>query len=173
MAEGCGARASLIEEVERVNERQKQLLPDRIKARFGLDLSGRSIGVWGLSFKPDTDDMRQAPSLVIVPALLELGAQVRVYDPKALNEARKYLGEADRLEYVDKKHEALVGADALVLLTEWREFRKPDFEWMKELMKTPVIFDGRNQYNHEQLARMGFEYRAIGLPPPHDSGLLP
>jgi len=165
LARAAGAPAALIEKVEEVNAAQKQVLLAKIAGRFGADLTGRTFGVWGLSFKPYTDDMREAPSLTIVPGLLSRGAAVRVYDPKALKEARRHLGEHPGLAYAENKYEVLDNADALVLITEWKEFRSPDFERLKKAMKTPVIFDGRNQYDHRQLLKLGFEYWQIGRAP--------
>ncbi|MDR2725680.1 MAG: UDP-glucose/GDP-mannose dehydrogenase family protein [Candidatus Adiutrix sp.] len=165
LARSVGAPSSIIEKVEEVNTAQKQVLLAKITDRFGADLTGRVFGVWGLSFKPYTDDMREAPSLTIVPGLLARGAAVRVYDPKALQEARHHLGEHARLTYAEDKYAVQVDADALLLITEWKEFRSPDFERLKKTMKTPVIFDGRNQYDHRQLLALGFEYWQIGRVP--------
>ncbi len=125
-------------------------------------LQGRTFAVWGLSFKPSTDDLREAPSLVIVERLLELGAEIRAYDPEALEPARRILG--DRIAYLDSHYEALRGADALVLITEWHVFRNPDFAKMKTLLAHPVIFDGRNQYNPREMRQLGFQYFGIGRP---------
>lgn len=165
LARSVGAPSSIIETVEGVNAAQKQVLLNKITDRFGAGLAGRAFGVWGLSFKPYTDDMREAPSLTTVPGLLARGAAVRVYDPKALKEARRFLGEHPRLTYAEDKYEVLDEADALVLITEWKEFRSPDFERLKNIMKTPVIFDGRNQYDHRRLTDLGFEYWQIGRAP--------
>jgi len=165
LARSVGAPSAIIEKVEEINAAQKQVLLAKITDRFGDDLSGRIFGIWGLSFKPYTDDMREAPSLTIVPGLLARGAAVRVYDPKALKEARHYLGEHPRLTYAENKYAVLDDADALVLITEWKEFRSPDFERLKKAMKTPVIFDGRNQYDYRQLLTLGFEYWQIGRAP--------
>ena len=119
-----------------------------------------TIAVWGLSFKPKTNDMREAPSIDIINALLDLGAKIQAYDPKAVNEAKKYF--ADKITYTSSCYEALNGANALLLLTEWSEFQLVDFSKIKSLMKNPVIFDGRNQYNFKKLEEMGFEYYKIG-----------
>jgi UDPglucose 6-dehydrogenase len=165
LARSVGAPAAIIEKVEEINTAQKQVLLNKITERFGADLAGRVFGVWGLSFKPYTDDMREAPSLTTVPGLLDRGAAVRVYDPKALGEARRHLGEHPRLTYAENKYAVLENADALVLITEWKEFRSPDFERLKKDMKTPVIFDGRNQYDYRRLLDLGFEYWQIGRAP--------
>jgi UDPglucose 6-dehydrogenase len=145
--------------VERVNRRQKTLLVDKMLAHFG-SLDGRTLAVWGLSFKPKTDDMREAPAIAIVEKLLESGAIVRVYDPAAMRAARGIFG--NRVVYAKRAYEALVGADALALVTEWNEFREPDFAKMRKLMSSPVVFDGRNVYNSDQMKSDGFVYYAIG-----------
>ena len=163
LARAAGVPAAIVETVEKVNAAQKLVLLAKIAERFGDDLTGRTFGVWGLSFKPYTDDMREAPSLAIVPGLLERGAAVRVYDPQALKEARRHLGEGPA--YVENKYAAAEGADAIVLITEWKEFRSPDFERLKKTMRTPVIFDGRNQYDYRVLKNLGFEYWQIGFKP--------
>ena len=152
--------ASILEAVEDVNDRQKRTLLDGVVARFGEDLSGRTFAVWGLAFKPKTDDMREAPSLVTIEALLERGARVVAHDPVATEEARRHL--ADRVEYVELNYDALEGADALLIHTEWHPYRRPDFPRMRELMKEPVIFDGRNIYSPETMREAGFEYHSIG-----------
>ena len=152
--------ASIFEAVEAVNARQKRLLLNGIVDRYGEDLSGRTVGVWGLSFKPRTDDMREAPSLVTVPGLLERGARVVAHDPAAMEEARRHFG--DGVEYREKNYDVLEGADALVIHTEWLEYRRPDFRRMKELLARPVIFDGRNLYDPEKMDELGFEYHSIG-----------
>jgi UDPglucose 6-dehydrogenase len=142
------------------------VLFDKIVARFGCDLAGRTFGVWGLAFKPGTDDLREAPAVVLLQALLGAGAQVRAYDPEAMDAARRDLPQAwfegDRLRLCRHQYEALDGVDALVLVTEWKPFRHPDFRAMKEMMKQPVIFDGRNQYDLKALAREGFTCIGIG-----------
>jgi UDPglucose 6-dehydrogenase len=158
-----GADASILQAVEAVNERQKRVLLERLTERLGDDLSGRTVAVWGLSFKPNTDDMREAPSLVTVEGLLERGARVVVHDPVAMEEARHHLG--DRVTYADGNYAALDGADALVIHTEWNPYRRPDFARMREAMATPLIFDGRNLYKPETAQAAGFEYHCIGRPP--------
>jgi UDPglucose 6-dehydrogenase len=148
--------------VERVNDRQKQVLGAKIVARFGERLDGRRIAVWGLAFKPNTDDMREAPSRVLIADLLARGAEVAAYDPVAMDEARRLLPEAATLRYAASPLDAVQGADALAIVTEWREFRSPDFEGMKAAMRAPVIFDGRNLYEPADIRAEGFEYHAIG-----------
>jgi len=148
--------------VERVNDRQKQVLGDKIAARFGARLDGRRIAVWGLAFKPNTDDMREAPSLVLIADLLARGAEVAVYDPVAMDEARRDLPASAKLRYATSPMDTVQGADALAIVTEWKEFRSPDFEGMKAAMRSPVIFDGRNLYEPADIRAEGFEYHAIG-----------
>jgi UDPglucose 6-dehydrogenase len=151
----------ILHAVEDVNERQKKLLYDLVHRHFGGKLQGRRFAVWGLAFKPNTDDMREAPSVVVIEALLAAGATVSACDPEAMGEARKHhLG--DRIEYVEKPMDALKGADGLILITEWNEFRRPDFEAMKRELKTPVVFDGRNIYSRKTLEGLGFTYYGIG-----------
>jgi len=161
MAE-LGADASILQAVEDVNERQKRLLLDRLVARLGEDLTGRTVAVWGLSFKPNTDDMREAPSLVTIEGLLERGARVVAHDPVAMDEARRHLGE--RIAYAASNYAALDGADALVVHTEWQPYRRPDFPRMKAALKTPLVFDGRNLWDPADMAEAGFEYHCIGRP---------
>ena len=151
----------ILQAVEDVNELQKRFLVDRVKERFGADLSGRRFAVWGLAFKPNTDDMREAPAVVVIEGLLDAGAKVTAFDPEATEECRRrYLG--DRIEYAEMPMAALQGADALVIVTEWNEFRRPDFEAVKAALKTPVIFDGRNIYSRSTLEKLGFEYFCVG-----------
>jgi UDPglucose 6-dehydrogenase len=156
----------LLQSVHQRNEQQKQVLFDKIVARFGCDLAGRTFGVWGLAFKPGTDDLREAPAVVLLQALIAAGAKVRAYDPEAMDAARRDLPqewfERDQLTLCRHQYEALDGVDALVLVTEWKPFRHPDFRAMKEMMKQPVIFDGRNQYDLKALAREGFTCIGIG-----------
>ncbi len=148
------------------NEHQKHYVLDQVKQRFGNDLSGRTFGIWGLSFKPGTDDVREAPALTIVRGLLEAGASVRAFDPVAANLFEKQLtqnmGRNERFTLVPEKYEALAGADALVLITEWKEFRSPDFRKIRGLLKQPVIFDGRNQYDAVRLRTEGWSYVGVG-----------
>jgi len=152
----------VLQAVEAANERQKRVLVDKIVARFGADLRGRTFALWGLAFKPNTDDMRDAPSRVIVAELAKLGATMRAYDPVAMDEARRVMGEQPLLSFVSSQAEALQGADALVLITEWKEFRNPDFDAIKATLKQPVIFDGRNLYDPAFMRTLGIEYRGIG-----------
>jgi UDPglucose 6-dehydrogenase len=148
--------------VEAVNEAQKHVVPEKIKKRFGSDLSGKRFALWGLAFKANTDDMREASSLTLIRDLTEAGAAVRAYDPAAGAEARKLFAGSDRVEIVASAAAALEGADALAVITEWQEFRSPDFAAIKAKLKTPAIFDGRNLYDPAVLKRLGFEYFAIG-----------
>ena len=163
LANENGYSAELITAVERVNNEQKLVIARKIVSHFGEDLNGLTFGIWGLAFKPGTDDMREAPSVYIIEELVKRGAKIRAYDPKALNEAKAhYLGELKNITYVDSKYDALKNSDALLLLTEWKEFLSPDFENIKAQLKTPIIFDGRNQYNKFNLQEKGFEYYQIG-----------
>jgi UDPglucose 6-dehydrogenase len=160
-AEEVGYPESLLTAVEEVNERQKTVLFGKIKAHFG-DLRGKTLAIWGLAFKPNTDDMREASSRVLMEALWEAGAHVRAYDPVASAECARIYGERADLLICKTGPEALEGADALAIVTEWREFRSPDFEHMRSALKTPVIFDGRNLYDPVHMERSGFSYYAIG-----------
>lgn len=160
----------ILRAVERVNENQKHVLGKKIADRFGDDLTGRHIAVWGLAFKPNTDDMREASSRVLVRTLVSRGATVAVYDPVAMTEARRVM-EQDfsdapdafaKVEFCESARDALTGADALAIVTEWKSFRSPDFDEMKRKLKSPIIFDGRNLFEPEAMQRMGFEYHGIG-----------
>lgn len=154
----------LLEAVEQVNHQQKRVIPKKVVKRFGEDLSGKVFAVWGLAFKPDTDDMRKSAAITIINELTERGAKILAYDPKAMEEARTcYLKDNQQVEYVESKYEAVKGADALILVTEWKEFRQPDFEELKVQLKQPVIFDGRNQYSKKSMKKKGFEYYQIGV----------
>ena len=155
---GCGHR--LIEAADEVNKEQRVIFIQKILSRFGLDLKGKTFAVWGLAFKPKTNDMRMAPAITIVNALLEFGANVKAYDPKAFDYARNLW--VDKIYYAKNSYDAIENADAMLLLTEWNEFRRPDFDRMKTLMKQPVIFDGRNQYEAERMIQRGFEYYCVG-----------
>ncbi|MBI5116050.1 UDP-glucose/GDP-mannose dehydrogenase family protein [Candidatus Poribacteria bacterium] len=159
-ARNCGYEMNILEAVDTVNTRQKGVLVPKIKRHFNGQLKGKTVALWGLSFKPRTDDMREAPSIVIASQLLADGVKLQVHDPVALKEARKVFG--NKLKYCEHHYDALVGAHALVLVTEWAEFRNPDFRRMKELMAGHVIFDGRNIYNPKILREMGFTYYGIG-----------
>ncbi|MFQ5902358.1 MAG: UDP-glucose dehydrogenase family protein [Candidatus Binatia bacterium] len=151
---------SLLRAVEQVNEYQKGVLVEKVKHHFGPDLSGCTFALWGLSFKPRTDDMRDAPSIAVMEPLLKGGANIQAYDPEAMVEARKIFG--DRISYHRRNYDALKGADALLIVTEWNEFRRPNFQYIKELLKSPVIFDGRNIYDPPELRGLGFTYYSIG-----------
>jgi len=163
-ARDAGTPMRLLDAVEAANEHQKQVLIERIEQRFGADLAGRTFALWGLSFKPGTDDMREAPSQVIVRALAARGARVKAYDPVASREARRALAGVRGLELVARAMDALEAADALVVVTEWKEFRSPDFERMKSAMRQAVIFDGRNILDPEAARAAGFAYAGIGRP---------
>ena len=150
----------LITSADEINKKQRELFIEKVLNKFGNDLSGKTFAVWGLAFKPKTNDMREAPSITVINELLARGAKIQAYDPKAYGTARPIFG--DRIEYCKSSYDALENADALLLLTEWNEFRNPDFERMKGLMKNPLIFDGRNQYDETSLNSKGFEYRQVG-----------
>ncbi|HHM04793.1 MAG TPA: UDP-glucose/GDP-mannose dehydrogenase family protein, partial [Gammaproteobacteria bacterium] len=154
--------ARLLAAVEDVNERQKRRPFEKIHAHFGGELAGRTFALWGLAFKPNTDDMREAPSRTLMEALWEAGAKVQAHDPVAMEEAARIYGERDDLQYCDTPEQALAGADALVLVTEWNVFRSPDFHQVKQALKTPVIVDGRNLYDPALLTQAGFTYYGIG-----------
>ncbi|MBS3996626.1 MAG: UDP-glucose/GDP-mannose dehydrogenase family protein [Hydrogenophaga sp.] len=148
--------------VEAANTAQKHVLGRKVKQRLGSDLAGRHFAIWGLAFKPNTDDMREAPSLALIADLLAAGATVTAYDPVAMDEARRVLGEEPRVRYAGSPNEALSGADALIIVTEWKEFRSPDFDLIKASLKQPLIVDGRNLYDPKLVRGMGLEYLAIG-----------
>jgi len=150
----------LLKAVEAVNERQKGLLVEKLKRHFGSSLTGLTFAVWGLAFKPRTDDMRDAPAITVIDSLIEAGAEVHAYDPEATEEAKKIFGT--RIRYAARNYDALDGASALLVLTEWNEFRRPDFARIKRLLQQPVIFDGRNIYDPIDLAKLGFTYYSIG-----------
>ncbi|MBS1819820.1 MAG: UDP-glucose/GDP-mannose dehydrogenase family protein [Acidobacteria bacterium] len=149
----------ILHAVEAVNQTQKSVLVEKMQKHFG-DLKGRTIALWGLAFKPRTDDMREAPAITIVEKLLSMGAKVRAYDPEAMETARRVFG--DRITYCEHSYDALEGADALAVVTEWNEFREPDFRKIKQLLKSPVVFDGRNIYAPETMRGLGFTYFSIG-----------
>jgi UDPglucose 6-dehydrogenase len=151
---------TLLRAVDEVNERQKRVMVGRILEHFGGDVAGKKIAIWGLAFKPRTDDMREAPSVVLIERLLGSGATIAVHDPEAMLEAKKIFG--NRVSYHKVNYDALEGADALVVVTEWNEFRRPDFERMKRLLRSPVIFDGRNVYEPQQMTTLGFTYYSMG-----------
>ncbi len=156
-----GLDAKVLRSVEDVNRAQRQIFVDKVANHFNGNLKGLTFAVWGLAFKPQTDDMREAPSIDIIAKLKEKGASFRAFDPVAVNEAKRVIG-TDRVEYVQHYYDALKDADALLLVTEWHQFRKPDFEKMKSLMKKPVIFDGRNQYDPNKMEELGFTYYCVG-----------
>jgi len=158
----AGVPLRVLAAVEEANEAQKSVLVDKITARLGGDLSGRTFAVWGLAFKPNTDDMREAPSRVILADLARRGAKVVAYDPVSMAEARRVFGDPPWLSYAATPMEAVAGADALVIVTEWKEFRSPDFPGMRARLKAPLIFDGRNMYDPAFVKDAGFEYFAIG-----------
>ena len=168
-----GHQARILQAVETVNQKQKQRLFEKISLHFGNDLSGRTLALWGLAFKPETDDMREAPSRVLMEALWEAGAKVRAFDPKAMPETRRIYGERDDLVLVDDPYEALEGADALVVITEWKAFWSPDFDRIKKLLSEPVVFDGRNIYDPRDLAELGFQARRHRPSRPARPGMLP
>ncbi|MDC1168765.1 UDP-glucose/GDP-mannose dehydrogenase family protein [Flavobacteriaceae bacterium] len=163
IAEENGYKANLITSVEDVNDAQKLVIAQKIVKRFGEDLTGLTFALWGLAFKPGTDDMREAPAIYVVKELIQRGAKVQAYDPKAIEEAKEfYLKDVENVTYLESKYAVLKEADALILLTEWKEFRSPNFEEIKAQLVAPVIFDGRNQYNAFHLEDKGFEYYQIG-----------
>ena len=156
-----GCDMSIIKSVDDTNKKQRKLFVDKIINKFGEDLTGKTFAVWGLAFKPKTNDMREAPAITIINDLLKRGAKILAYDPKAIEEAKFYF--QDRITYAKNSYDALSNCDCMLLLTEWNEFRRPDFDKIKTLLKSPVIFDGRNQYNAERLKEKGFEYYQIGV----------
>ena len=161
-ADSIGYEAEMLKSVEAVNYRQKQKLFTKINEHFKGDLKGKTIALWGLSFKPNTDDMRDAPSRVLMEALWAAGATVQAFDPEAMPESQRIYGQRDDLKLMDTQEAALQDADALVLVTEWQQFKSPDFDHIIELLKNPVIFDGRNQYEPKRLAAKGITYYSIG-----------
>ncbi|QHI99970.1 nucleotide sugar dehydrogenase [Xylophilus rhododendri] len=169
IAADAGEPSRMLDAVEAVNDAQKRVLTEKIVARYGKDLSGKTFAMWGLAFKPNTDDMREAPSRVVIAALLEMGAQVRAYDPVASEEAQRVLLSEDGspqkgLVFADSSSAALEGADALIIITEWKEFRTPDFDALREALKDKLVFDGRNLYDPQLIRSFGLEYLSIGRP---------
>jgi UDPglucose 6-dehydrogenase len=160
-AQEVGHKAQILGAVEAVNERQKEVLVHKMKQHF-TELRGRTLALWGLAFKPNTDDMREAPSRAIIDLLLKAGARVRAYDPVAATEARRIYADQPEFVLCKNAYEAAEGADALAIVTEWQEFRSPDFDRLKQILKGPVIFDGRNLYDPGMVSRFGFTYYAIG-----------
>jgi UDPglucose 6-dehydrogenase len=161
-ARGAGFEPTILQAVEDRNDAQKTVIVDKIRAHFGDDLEGRVFALWGLAFKPNTDDMREAASRVVMEALWAAGARVQAYDPEAMEEAQRLYGDREDLVLAGTKEAALKGADALVVMTEWQVFRAPDFDLIRERLAAPVIFDGRNLYEPARMARKGFAYYAIG-----------
>jgi UDPglucose 6-dehydrogenase len=159
-AEESGCRMSILEAVQQVNERQKGILFEKFMRHFDGRVEGRTVALWGLAFKPETDDVREAPSMVIIERLLKAGCRVKVYDPVAMASSREVLG--DRVEYGCDKYDAAQGADALMIVTEWKEFRMPSYSVLRSIMREPTIFDGRNIYDSEEAAEQGFTYYKIG-----------
>jgi UDPglucose 6-dehydrogenase len=163
-AKDNGVTLQVLTAVEAANDKQKHVLVDKVVKRFGEDLSGRQFAVWGLSFKPNTDDMRDAPSRVVIAELARRGATIKAYDPVAMPEAKRVLEGTKGLTFVDNQTQALEGADALVIITEWKEFKSPDFDSIKALLKQPVVIDGRNLYEPALMRTLGIEYASIGRP---------
>lgn len=159
-AKDNGCDYQLLESADKVNKLQRQIFIEKILGKFGENLTGKTFAIWGLAFKPKTNDMREAPAITIIEALIERGAKIQAYDPKAFDCAKMIFG--DKITYAKSSYDALNNADALLLLTEWNEFRRPDFDRIKDLLKTPIIFDGRNQYDAKRLIERGFEYTCIG-----------
>jgi UDPglucose 6-dehydrogenase len=159
-----GMQLSIVDAVEKVNRTQKQRLLDKVRTRFGEHLDGKHFALWGLAFKPNTDDMREAPSRVVINGLVARGASVCAYDPAAMDEARRTLAGEKGLSYADSPVDALDGADALIIVTEWKEFRSPDFSALKSRLKQPVVIDGRNLYDPQIMHESGIEYLSIGRP---------
>jgi UDPglucose 6-dehydrogenase len=157
-----GVELQVLQAVEAANERQKHVLVDKVVARFGEDLTGREFAIWGLAFKPNTDDMREAPSRVIIGELVRRGAKLRAYDPVAMPEAQRVMSDVKNLTFVESQAQALEGADALVVITEWKEFKSPDFDLIKSSLKQPVVIDGRNLYDPQLMTTLGIEYTGIG-----------
>ncbi|MDD4791125.1 MAG: UDP-glucose/GDP-mannose dehydrogenase family protein [Candidatus Cloacimonetes bacterium] len=164
MSSEVGYDSRILKAVEAVNQDQKHLLVQKLISHFGQNLQGKTFAVWGLAFKPQTDDMREAPATVIIRALIAAGAKVRAFDPVAMNEAKRILGNLEGFILCSDEYEALKGADAMLLITEWRQFRYPDFKRIKAELKEAVIFDGRNQYDPKALRELGFTYYGIGRP---------
>jgi UDPglucose 6-dehydrogenase len=160
MAKNLGVPPTILTAIDQVNTRQKSVMSEKIAAHFGKELKGKTIGIWGLAFKPRTDDIREAPALTLINSLLAAGCQVRVHDPEAMANVRREYG--DKLSYADDPMGAAQGADALAIMTEWKEFQHPDFEQLRQTMASPVIFDGRNLFEPRQMQKAGFTYYSIG-----------
>jgi UDPglucose 6-dehydrogenase len=161
-AKSLGYTPRLLDAAEAINFDQREKFVDMVKNYFHGDLKGKTLAVWGLAFKAGTDDVREAPALTVITRLVEMGAKIQAYDPQAITTARQEMGEMPQVSYAASAYEALKGVDALIINTEWASFREPDFERMKSLMKQPVIFDGRNLYNPDKVAQLGFEYSYVG-----------
>ena len=166
--QAAGIEPRMLEAVDWVNQRQKEILQAKIESHFEGSVRGKTIAVWGLAFKPRTDDVREAPALVMIDRLLELGASIRAHDPEAMNNVQRDYG--NQIAMFEQPMDALDGADALAVLTEWAEFRTPDFREMKRRLKTPVVFDGRNLYDPAEMRELGFSYYSIGRPPVRSVG---
>jgi UDPglucose 6-dehydrogenase len=161
-ARDVGYEPQVLQAVESVNAMQKGFIARKVRKHFGEDLSGRCFALWGLAFKPNTDDMREAPSLTIIDELLKAGARISAFDPVAMKEAQRVLKDREGIEYVSEANAALEGADALLIVTEWQQFRSPDFDLIRGKLRQPVIFDGRNLYNPDLMRRFGFQYYGVG-----------
>jgi len=161
-ADDAGITLQVLTAVEAANERQKMVLVDKVVQRFGEDLAGRQFALWGLAFKPDTDDMREAPSRVIAQALTSRGATLKAYDPVAMTEAKRVLADLPGIQFVDSQSAALVDSDALLIVTEWRQFKSPDFDQIKQSLKQPIVIDGRNLYDPALMRELGIDYAGIG-----------
>jgi UDPglucose 6-dehydrogenase len=160
-ADDYGYELKVLKAVEAVNQDQKSVLYNKVMKHFNGDIKGKTIAIWGLSFKPQTDDMREAPALVIIKKLLDAGAKVKAYDPVAMKEAKHTLG--DTIVYADDQYDALIDSDCLLLVTEWSEFKFPNFKIMRKLLNQPTVFDGRNIYEAAEMKRNGFAYYCIGI----------
>jgi UDPglucose 6-dehydrogenase len=161
-ARASGSRLSILEAVESVNQAQRRLFFEKIRRHFVGDVSGRKFAVWGLAFKPETDDIREAPAIDVIESLIKAGASVVAYDPIATANAKEYFSGNAGVTFANDQYEALAGADALLLITEWKPFRSPDFARIKALLKAPIVFDGRNQYEPADMKALGFSYQCIG-----------
>ena len=157
-----GYHAELLNAVENVNDRQKHRLFEKISSHYPDGVKGKTFALWGLAFKPNTDDMREAPSRVLLEALIDAGASVQAYDPEAMHEAKRIYGDKAGLQYCDMQNDALQNADALVIVTEWKQFRSPDFDKLGQSLADKVIFDGRNMYEPKLVKQAGLQYYAIG-----------
>jgi UDPglucose 6-dehydrogenase len=160
LAKSVDVPVELVAAVDSVNDRQKLVLPSKIRAHYGKNLKGKTLAVWGIAFKPRTDDIREAPALTLISEMLKDGVELRVHDPEAIANLKREVG--DKVSYCDRPYSALEGADGLAIVTEWPEFRHPDFELMRRLMREPVIFDGRNLFEPKALKAGGFTYYGIG-----------